>query len=650
MVDTLTPPPRETFLPDLLAGHAARTPAKPALIHPDGNRLGPEGLPAYASVSYADLASDVARCADGLYARGIRRGTRTAVLVPPGRNLLTLVFAMLRVGAVPVVVDPGLGRGRMLDCLQRVGIQAVIGVPAVRLLRLARPRAFAQLHSTVVVGAESGLHKLTGCSERAPRWEPAPQDLALIGFTTGSTGPAKPVEVTARMLHGMADGVEQAHYTAEIDTTLVTMALMSVFELAAGRTVVVPKMNLGQVGAADPALLADALQRFSVHAMFASPALLDPLARHLATTGGQVPDMRLVISGGAPVSPRLMGALRAVLPAPARLYSTYGATEALPMALVESREVLTELAGGPAAGQGVCLGHPAHGTALRLIAISDGPLPQWSAELPVAPGQMGEIAVSGPGVSPRYHRAPEADALHKIQDGARRWHRTGDVGRLDEQGRLWLCGRKSQRIRTARGDLHTVRCEGVFNAHPHVKRTALVGVGPPGSQRPVLCVELAPGIGHRQWPRIQAELRALARGQAVTAPITDFLSHPAFPVDIRHNAKIRRELLAAWATEQLTASRRPPPGALALRALPLLGWAYLAAWPLLRDIHPTLTALWWLIAFLHGVTHPAQIPSALRAQRERATGRRPWATAALTVLMGATWWRISARAATEAQA
>ncbi|MFF3327526.1 fatty acid CoA ligase family protein [Streptomyces sp. NPDC002889] len=644
----------DASLAELLARHAGRTPDKAAVIHPD-DRPASAGRGTYTSIDYAGLAAQVTSCAAGLRAHGIGRGTRTALLVTPGADLLTLVFALMHIGAVPVVVDPGMGLGRMLDCIRRVGVQAFIGVASAHVLRRLRPRAFAGVRSLIKVGRGSGngLEKLIALGARMPQLPPpdsGPDDLALIGYTTGSTGPAKPVEITVGMLQGMAYGIEAGHFTADMTTTLVTLPLMGVFDLAAGRTVVVPKMNMGRVGAADPALLTDAIQRFGVNAMFASPAVLGPFSAHLAGTDARVPSLRLIVSGGAPVTPGLMSALRAVLPDEARVFSTYGSTEALPMALVESREVLAGPAEGPAEGLGVCVGRPAPGTSVRTIEVNDGPVPHWTPELALAGDELGEIVVSGRAVSPRYFQSPEADAEHKIRDGGRRWHRTGDVGWIDGEGRIWFCGRKSHRVRTASGDLHTVRCEGVFHTHPQVKRTALVGFGPHGEQRPVLCVELAPGTEREQWPRIEGELRALGANNAATKAISDFLPHPAFPVDVRHNSKIRRELLAGWAEDQLTGSRRPSATDRALRVVPLLGWAYLAAWPLLPWDHVALTALWWVDAFLSVVVHAAQIPSALRAEQELATGRRPGATAALTMLFGATWWRRRGRTAEEVAA
>ncbi len=130
-------------------------------------------------------------------------------------------------------------------------------------------------------------------------------------------------------------------------------------------------------------------------------------------------------------------------------------------------------------------------------------------------------------------------------------HRMGDLGYFDADGRLWFCGRKSQRVVTARGTLCTEQVEPVFNVHPEVRRTALVGVGERGAQRPVLCVELREGVARDERPRIAAELRHRAEGFVHTAQVETFLFHPRFPVDIRHNAKIGREKLAAWAAKRL---------------------------------------------------------------------------------------------------
>jgi acyl-CoA synthetase (AMP-forming)/AMP-acid ligase II len=157
-------------------------------------------------------------------------------------------------------------------------------------------------------------------------------------------------------------------------------------------------------------------------------------------------------------------------------------------------------------------------------------------------------------VSRAYFHRPEATALAKIPDPASGgfYHRMGDLGYFDDQGSLWFCGRKAHRVATAKGTLFTIPCEGVFNTHPRVLRTALVGVGPPGKQEPVLFFEPKPEVVSRDEIRtIEQELRSLAATRPHTADIRFVFFHRPFPVDIRHNAKIFREKLAVRATDRL---------------------------------------------------------------------------------------------------
>ena len=126
---------------------------------------------------------------------------------------------------------------------------------------------------------------------------------------------------------------------------------------------------------------------------------------------------------------------------------------------------------------------------------------------------------------------------------------------LDVEGRFWFCGRLAHRVLTADGPMYTVPCEAVFNCHADVYRSALVGVGPAGRQRPVIVLEPLPGrVPQNEGERdaLFDEIRDLGRANPLTAPIEDFLIHAAFPVDIRHNAKIFREKLALWAADQLS--------------------------------------------------------------------------------------------------
>ncbi len=579
-------------------------PAKTALAYPGG------------TMTYGELdrASD-AHAAE-FARRGIGAGTKTILMLKPGPDLFSVLFGLFKIGAVPIVVDPGMGVRRMLHCYRTAGAEAFVGIPLAHAVRLA----FRGLRTSVVVRPgrvpDAGVY---------PPAEAGPDDLLVISFTTGSTGPAKAVEYTHGMLDAMLAQAAAAHGLGPDGVSVVTLPLFGIFDLMLGGTAVLPDVDPTRIAQADPALIADAVEQYGATAMFASPALL----RRLGELGRPLPTMRALVSGGAPVSEDIVRAVHPLVPG---FYVTYGATEALPIASITSGEILDDTSEGTRAGDGTCVGAPVDGIDVRIVQVTDRPVPQWSDELLVKPGDVGEIVIAGPSVSPRYHAPASANVDGKIVAGDRTWHRTGDLGHLDDSGRLWFAGRRSQRVRTAFGTLHTVRCEGIFNAHPDVNRTALVGIGPPGRQQPALCVEPRPGTRPEDWPRIERELRALAAWREQTERIEVFLFRPSFPVDIRHNAKIGREELAGWA-----AARLGPAPSLLPRLVPIVGWLYLLYGVVVGFGHPALWALFWIDAFLSVVVHAAQIPMAWRRARQCGYGKA--ATAALTMLFGATWWR-----------
>ncbi|MGW6982411.1 fatty acid CoA ligase family protein [Streptomyces sp. NPDC054932] len=654
-----------------LERNARAFPDKPAVIHPDGRGSG-----SYGTITYGELQQTVEELARGFRRAGITRGTRTVLMAPPGPELFALCFALFRVGAVPVVVDPGMGVRRMLHCYRAVGAEAFIGPPLAQLVRVLGRRTFAGVRVPVTLGRRRlGRGHTLAALRTTPATGSRPDaaaltggdDLLMIGFTTGSTGPAKGVEYTHRMALSIARQIEAVHGRTRDDVSLVTLPFYGVLDLVYGSTLVLAPLAPARVAQADPALLVDALERFRVTTMFASPALLRNLAGHLtgAARGRHpLPDLRCVVSGGAPVPDAVVAALRRVLDEKARIHVTYGATEVLPITSIEAAEILgddddtdTGRTGGgtaarAAAGEGTCVGRPVPGTRVTIAPVTDGPLARLDSTTGLPAGRVGEILVHGDSVSRRYHRAPHSDAAHKVTEersggeAPRIWHRTGDLGHLDAEGRLWFCGRAAQRVRTGYRDLHTVRCEGVFNAHPLVRRTALVGIGPTGAQRPVVCVETETGadgaaLDESTWTQLVAELRTMAEAHAATTGLQEFLRHPAFPVDIRHNAKIGREELARWAERQ-QARPASSPGRRAVRIVPLAGWAYLvggAVWAAAGEVPdiPVLRWLWWADAFLSIGVHAAQIPLAL--PRGRAAGHGTAAVVGRTMLYGATWWR-----------
>ncbi len=535
---------------------------------------GLDGLARYdVALTYRQLEDRSNAIADGLSRVGIGRGTRTVVMVRPSPEFFLLMFALFKAGAVPVLVDPGIAKSSLKRCLAEVAPDGFIGIPlahvARRLLGWARS---ARIHVTVgkrgVWGGGKTLTEVEYTGRFAPPQlaETAPDEIAAILFTSGSTGLPKGVVYRHRHFIAQIDMLREAFGMEAGGVDLPTFPPFALFDPALGLTSIIPDMDPTHPARADPRKLLAAIERFGVTQLFGSPALVDVLARH----GAKLPTVRRVTSAGAPVPPDVVERMRALLPEDARLWTPYGATECLPVAVIEGRE-LRGTREATEHGAGTCVGRPVPPNEVRIIGISDEAIAEWREDLEVQRGQIGEISVAGPSVTDEYFRRPEATALAKIVEklplpragegwgagaseasgGERIVHRMGDLGYFDPEGRLWFCGRKSQRVLTELGGLYTEQVEPVFNRHPDVRRSALVGVGEKGRQSPVLCLELRPGIKRDQHERIVDEVRNSGLGFVHTARIETFFVHPKFPVDIRHNAKIGREILAAWAQKQL---------------------------------------------------------------------------------------------------
>jgi acyl-CoA synthetase (AMP-forming)/AMP-acid ligase II len=374
-----------------------------------------------------------------------------------------------------------------------------------------------------------------------------PDDVAAILFTSGSTGVPKGVVYRHRHFVAQIELLGKAFGVAPGGVDLPTFPPFALFDPALGLSSIIPDMDPTKPARADPRRLHDAIARFDVDQLFGSPALMGVLAR----CGRPLPTLRRVTSAGAPVPAEVVAKMRELLPADAQFWTPYGATECLPVAVIEGRE-LQDTRQATQDGAGTCVGRAVPPNQVRIIAITDAAIPRWQDARELRAGEVGEITVAGPTATDSYFNRDAQTRLAKIHEtladgGERVVHRMGDVGYFDAQGRLWFCGRKSHRVETATGPLYTEQVEPVFNTHPDVRRTALVGVGSPGSQAPVLCVELREGMAAREWPRIADELQGLGQGHVHTARIDRFLRHPGFPVDIRHNAKIGREKLALWA-------------------------------------------------------------------------------------------------------
>ena len=535
-----------------LPGLAARFPDRIAMRCP-GTR-GPDGMARFdLTLTYRDLDARSDAIAAGLARRGIVRGTRTVVMVRPSPEFFLLMFALFKAGAVPVLVDPGIDKRALKQCLDEAQPEAFIGIPLAHIARVVL-RWARSARIRITTGTRAWLSDATlaqverdGANAGSQLAVTQPDEVAAILFTSGSTGVPKGVVYRHRHFVAQIAMLRDALGIEAGGVDLPTFPPFALFDPALGLTSIIPDMDPTKPALADPRKLHDAIARFDVDQLFGSPALMAVLANF----GAKLPTVKRVTSAGAPVPADVVAKMRELLPDDAGFWTPYGATECLPVAVIESRE-LQSTRTATENGAGTCVGRAVAPNEVRIIAITDEAIEDWTDARIVEAGVVGEITVAGPTATDTYFNRPAQTKAAKIRErvadgGERIVHRMGDVGYLDAQGRLWFCGRKTHRVETAQGPLYTEQVEPVFNVHENVRRTALVGIGAMGAQRPVLCVELAHGVDASEWLRIERELRWIASAHAHTSGIDTFLRHPKFPVDIRHNAKIGREKLAVWA-------------------------------------------------------------------------------------------------------
>ena len=541
---------------------AHQTPYSKALLVPEGRpRL---GKVAYTHYTFVQLESRSDAMAYGLQAWGLQPGDRVLVFLQPGLAFVATLFALFKLGAVPVFIDPGMGVRSLLHCVKQAAARGLIGEPKIHLLRRLAPWAFRGVEFCATsrklvpawMGGSMPLAHWIGEDVVSTRCVPFPLaqstgDAAIL-FTSGSTGPAKGVVYTHDIFTYQVSALQRMFALQPGDVDLAGFPFFSLFSISMGVTSVVADLNPSFPGRADPRKLVEAIEDHGVTFAAGSPAIWSRVAEFCQAQNCTLPTVRCLAMFGAPVRAHLHEMFASIL-SHGTTYTPYGATECLPVSWISGVELRALAVEEQAAkSYATCVGSPVLHTQIRIE------LPETRDAMPL--DGIGEIVVAGPQVTPRYWRNETATSHSKVQYDNRVWHRMGDLGYLDAHGRLWFCGRKAHAVRVESGHiLYSIPCETPFHVHPAIRRTALIPFQPNSSQSvdSQMLLPLQAGLViERKDRRIKLEpkeheiflqqLHAIAASTESTRHITQFFLHPDFPVDTRHNIKIDRQALGRF--------------------------------------------------------------------------------------------------------
>ena len=517
-------------LAEVVRQTAIKHPNRIAVIEPNGYNL--FGKRKYKKYTYAQLSADVESVAPGLREIGIHEGTKTICMIPPSYEASVLGLALQRVGAFSILIDPGVGYFNVSERLNRLEPEAFVGIPLAFMGRTVfgwGPRFSAK--SVVIDGYFPGAHTLASLKREAPKNpkdpDVRPDDPAVVLYTTGSTGPAKPTLYLHKNYSKLFEIVHQSWRFDPENQVHVDIAIFPAFffiALSAGGTMVVPPIKTPRdtPERTNSKAVLEVINDCEVESCFASPVILQKMARYAVKHNIKTPKFKRVIGGGAPITEGVKRDLLEMMGADGQVFSNYGATEALPSTEMSAQEALAETFPLTRKGEGICVGRPFDGVEVRIIKIVDGIITSIEDTETLPQGEIGEILVRSEHISPRYYLDLESTRKNKVPDSTGQWHRLGDSGFIDEKNRLWVCGRVSQRVKAKSGDVFTLKTEFIFNTHPDVQRSGLVGVEYHSETIPVICIQVKKDY-HGTRKSLRKELLELAAQYPATRMIKHIL-------------------------------------------------------------------------------------------------------------------------------
>ena len=498
----------------------------------------------FKSRSFKQLHKEVTLCSTYFKSKGISKGDSVLLAVKPGYQLILIAFALFHLGAVPVIIDPGMGTKAFLKCVQNTRPIALVGIPLIHILSKLFPRAFRSVKKTVSVNQNTFISKINQCKlEQIENPAPSSSDeLAAIVFTSGSTGIPKGVCYTHQIFNAQIAHLKTDFGLTKGENDLATLPIFALFNPALGITSVIPEMNPRKPASADPRKLVQAMQKYEINTAFASPIIGGKICSFCESNNISLPLVKRLLLAGAPTNPILIKNLSKFIPN-GQVILPYGATEALPLSAANQTQV-GQLEHSISSGKGACLGKPLNGNAIKIMPISMSPFESGkNCPKELKRGEIGEICASGAVVSKKYYRMPGATCDSKFNDGKNYFHRMGDLGYYDENGLLRFMGRKVERVITKNGPLETERCEPLVNSMKNISRSALIGIGNGKVKEPCLVVELKKD-NMISFETLRTNILKELNFHLPKFTFRFVVLEKSLPVDSRHNAKIHRLSLA----------------------------------------------------------------------------------------------------------
>lgn len=504
----------------------------------------------YESLTFRELDVRSNKFATGLQKLGLQKGDKTLLFLRPSLDFSAMTFALFKLGVVPVFIDPGMGRENLLKCIKECAPVGLIAEKEVHFIRMIFRSTFKSVRFNVTNGKRTWGKMISLSKMKEEKTQVfksvhfSPDDQAAILFTSGGTGAPKGVVYSHNIFDQQTSILKELYSLTPDDVDLPGFSLFSLFTIAMGMTSCIPDMDPSKPGSCDPKKLYQNIVDNKPTFMAGSPAIWERVADYCSQNGLTLPSVKYLVMFGAPVSTLIHKKFKAILPN-GTTYTPYGATEALPVSNISGDFILKNTVLLSENGKGTCIGQVVPGTEVKIIKITDDIIEQMSAAKVLPVNEIGEIIVKGPTVTKEYLHLPEKTKEAKIYDGSDVWHRMGDMGFFDENNNLWFLGRKAHRVETRDGMMTPISCEAIFNKHPAVRRSALVGLGKLGKQTPAIVVERKDGqfLSGKERSIFESELLSIAKKFPHTAVIHKVYLSKHFPVDVRHNIKIDRTKL-----------------------------------------------------------------------------------------------------------